>query len=64
MPLIIEQKKAPSRGAFGFDGGGGGNRTRVQMLFHKQFYMRSWFFCFSRLAANQLPAFPTSHLLV
>ena len=45
-------------------GGGGGNRTRVQMPIHKQFYMRSRLFCFSEWAANQLPAFPTSHLLV
>ena len=63
--VAIGREKAPTENSWGFNsGGGGGNRTRVQMPFHKQFYMRSRLFCFSESAANQLPAFPTSHLLV
>ena len=53
----------PERVGIFVDGGGGGNRTRVQMPLHKQFYMRSRFLSSRGSSRNRLPDLTASRLL-
>ena len=56
------KKKGPETIRALLSGGSGGNRTRVRMPFHKQFYMRSGLFSFNGWAMNPLTAGPAIRL--